>query len=156
MGLRYSVKPCCKQRCCTPDFVVPFIHSKQSRVSIVLKGSRILRIVDEHWLQFEVTSWSEVAQSCPTLCNPMDCSLPDSSVHGIFQARTLEWIAMSFSRGSSQPRNQTQVSCIIGRRFYHLSHQGITNSNLKSPAEVSPKKRVILSSEALKSALIFL
>ena len=46
-------------------------------------------------------SESEVAQSCPTLCDPMDCSLPGSSVHGIFQARVLEWVAISFSRGSS-------------------------------------------------------
>ena len=45
-----------------------------------------------------------VAQSCPTLCNPMDCRLPGSSVHGIFQAIVLEWIAISFSRGSSRPR----------------------------------------------------
>ena len=49
-------------------------------------------------------SESEVAQSCSTLCDPMDCSLPGSSVHGIFQAIVLEWIAISFSRGSSQPR----------------------------------------------------
>ena len=48
---------------------------------------------------------------------PMDCSLPGSSVHGIFQAIVLEWIAISFSRGSSQPRDQTQVSCIIDRYF---------------------------------------
>ena len=47
----------------------------------------------------------------------MDCSLPLSSIHGIFQARVLEWVAISFSRGSSQPRDQTQVSCIVGRRF---------------------------------------
>ena len=47
----------------------------------------------------------------------MDCSLPGSSVHGIFQARVLEWVAISFSRGSSWPRDQTQVSCIAGRRF---------------------------------------
>ena len=47
---------------------------------------------------------SEVTQSCPTLCDPMDCSLPDSSVHGIFQARILEWVAISFSKGSSGPR----------------------------------------------------
>ena len=59
----------------------------------------------------------EVAQSCPTLCDPMDCSLPDSSLHRILQARVLEWVAISFSRGSSQPRNQTRVSCILGRRF---------------------------------------
>ena len=44
---------------------------------------------------------SEVTQLCPTLCDPMDCNLPGSSVHGIFQARVLEWVAISFSRGSS-------------------------------------------------------
>ena len=60
---------------------------------------------------------SEVAQSCLTLCYPMDCSLPGSSVRGIFQARVLEWIAISFSRGSSQPRNWTRVSCIAGTCF---------------------------------------
>ena len=60
---------------------------------------------------------SQVAQSCPTLCNPVDCSLPGSSVHAIFQARILEWVAVSFSRGSSQLRDQTQVSCIVGRHF---------------------------------------
>ena len=57
------------------------------------------------------------AQSCPTLCNPVDCSPPGSSVHGILQARILEWVAISSSRGSSQPRDRTQVSCIAGRRF---------------------------------------
>ena len=61
--------------------------------------------------------WSEVTQSCPTLSDPMDCSLPGSSVHGIFQARVLEWVVISFSRGSSQPRDRTQVSCIACRRF---------------------------------------
>ena len=60
---------------------------------------------------------SEVAQSCPNFCHPMDCSLPGYSVHGIFQARILEWVAISFSKGSSQPRDQTRVSCIVGRRF---------------------------------------
>ena len=61
--------------------------------------------------------WSEVAQSCPTLCNPMDCSLPVFSVHGIFQPRILEWVAISFSRESPRPRDRTQVSCIVGRCF---------------------------------------
>ena len=65
-----------------------------------------------------VSEWvSEVAQSCPTLCDPMDCSLPCSSVHGIFQARVLEGVAISFSRGSSWPRDRTPVSCIVGRFF---------------------------------------
>ena len=56
-------------------------------------------------------------QLCPTLCNPMDRSLPGSYIHGIFQARILEWVAISFSRGSFQPRDQTQVSCTVGRLF---------------------------------------
>ena len=60
-------------------------------------------------------------QLCPTLCNPMDCSPPGSSVHGISQARILEWVAISFSRGSSQSREQTWVSYIscIGRRILY-------------------------------------
>ena len=53
-----------------------------------------------------------VAKLCLTLNNPMDCSQPGSSVHGISQARILDWVAIPFSRGSSQPKNQTQVSRI--------------------------------------------
>ena len=60
---------------------------------------------------------SEVVKLCPTLCDPMECSLPGSSVHGIFQARKLEWVAISLSRGSSRPRGRTWVSHIVGRRF---------------------------------------
>ena len=59
----------------------------------------------------------KVAQSCLTLCNPMDCSLPGSSVHEILQARILEWVAIPFSGRSSQPTNQTQVSHIAGGFF---------------------------------------
>ena len=69
-------------------------------------------------------SESEVTQSCPTLCDPTDCNLPGFSIHGIFQARILEWVAISFSRGSSRPRDRTQVSRIVGRCFCRLSHQG--------------------------------
>ena len=50
------------------------------------------------------------AQSYQILCNPMDCSLPGSSVHGISQARILEWVAIFSSRGSSHPRDRTHVS----------------------------------------------
>ena len=63
---------------------------------------------------------AKLLQSCLTLCNPMDCSLPGSSVHGISQARIPEWVAISFSRASSQPRDRTRVfcgSCIAGRFF---------------------------------------
>ena len=59
----------------------------------------------------------EVAQSCPTLCDPMDCSLPGSSGHGILQAGVLEWVVISFSRGSSQPKDRTQVFHIAGKFF---------------------------------------
>ena len=58
-----------------------------------------------------------VTQSCLGLCNPMDCSLPGSSVNGILQARILEWVATSSSRGSSWPRDRTPVSYITGRFF---------------------------------------
>ena len=58
-----------------------------------------------------------IAQSCPTLCDPMDCSTASSSVHGILQARILVWVAIPFSRGSSWPRDQTQVSGIAGIFF---------------------------------------
>ena len=56
-------------------------------------------------------------QSCLILCNPVDCILPGSSVHGIPRARILEWVARPFSRKSAQPRDQTCVSCIAGRFF---------------------------------------
>ena len=65
-------------------------------------------------------------QSCPTLCDPMDGSPPGSCVHGILQARTLEWAAVSSSGGSSRPRDQTLVSyvscipCILGSPFQEL------------------------------------
>ena len=58
-----------------------------------------------------------VTQSCPTLCDSVDCSPPGSSACGILQARILEWVAISFSRGSSQLKDRTQVSCIAGRFF---------------------------------------
>ena len=83
-------------------------------------------------------SESEVTQSCSTLCDPMDGNLPGSTVHGIFQARILEWAAISFSSGSSQPRDRTQVSCIADRRFTiwftreackYTKGQGISGAN---------------------------
>ena len=64
-----------------------------------------------------VSSACVPAQLCPTLCYPMDCSLPGSSVHGISQARILEWVAISFSRVTSWPRDWTHVTCIAGRVF---------------------------------------
>ena len=65
-----------------------------------------------------------VAQSSLTLCHPMDFSPQGSSADGIFQARILEWVAISFPRGSFWPTGWTRLSCIAGRFFGHLSHQG--------------------------------
>ena len=68
------------------------------------------------------------AQSCPTLCDPMDCSLPGSSVHGISQARVLGWVASPSSKGSFQPRDRTQVS-LLQADSLPLSHQGSLTSS---------------------------
>ena len=88
-----------------------------SFLSIFKPSSLIYRFFYCYDLVYYLWYESEVAQSCPTLCDLMDCSLPGSSVHGIFQARVLEWFAISSSRESSHPRDQTQVSCIVGRCF---------------------------------------
>ena len=77
-----------------------------------------------------------VAKSCLTLCDPMDCSPPCSSVHGILQARILEWVA--FSRGSSPLRNQTCISCLAGRFF--TTDPQITNPSVNGLDGFSTKK----------------
>ena len=72
------------------------------------------------------TKWKKVKSlSCVWLCDPLDSSLPGSYVHGIFQARVLEWVAISFSRGSSQPRNRTRASCIAGRRSIWATREAL-------------------------------
>ena len=78
-----------------------------------------------------------VAQSCPPLSDPMDCSPPGPTVHGILQARVLEWVAMSVSRGTSQPRDQTWVSHIAGRFF-----------TVWATREAIPKKKISFSERA--------
>ena len=85
----------------------------------------------------------EVTQSCPTLCDPMDCSLPGSSVHGILQARVLEWVAISFSRASSRPRDQTQVSLIGGRRFTMLTTLQNTPKSATLNLQKNPDRKVL-------------
>ena len=64
-----------------------------------------------------------VAKSFPNLCSPMDSSTPGSSVHEISQARILEWVATSFSRGSSQPRDRPRIAYIVRQIFLPLNHQ---------------------------------
>ena len=75
------------------------------------------------WHTRSIIKYMCCAHLCLTLCDPMDCSLPGSSVHGISQARILEWFAISYSRGSSRPRDQTYIfciSCIGSWILYHL------------------------------------
>ena len=85
--------------------IIPSLHSPTKSKSLFYKANFLLKRVSE--------SQPVVSDSW----NPMDCSRPGSSIHGILQARVLECVAISFSRGSSQPRNQTRVSCITGRFF---------------------------------------
>ena len=74
-----------------------------------------IRMSPPFWISFPPHVCERlVPQLCPALCGPVDCSLPGSSVHGILQARTLEGVAMPSSKGSSPPRDQTQVSRIAG------------------------------------------
>ena len=85
-------------------------------LSFVLFNSR--QKIKDFWLKLtESKKESEVAQLCPTLWDPKDCSLPGASIHGIFQARVLEWVAISFSLSSSRIGDWTWVSHIVGRCF---------------------------------------
>ena len=99
------------------------------------KGIQIARCCAKNWTGLGLTKdiwtaiWSKMHDvcmlsrfcQCPTLCDPMDCSLPGSSIHGIVQERTLEWVAISSSRGSSQCRDWTQGTWFfcIGRRILY-------------------------------------
>ena len=98
------------------------------------------------WKVKTYKSESEATQSCPTLCDPKDC--PGSSVQEILQAMVLEWFAISFSRGSSQPRDQAQASRIVGRHFTIWARKVGCSKN-------SPKRKVysstILSQETRKT-----
>ena len=102
----------------------PFLFSSQ-----VVSPRQVALIPAACWCHPYFQHWSSdipriqphvcmlVAQLGLTLCDPMDCSPPGFSIHGISQARTLEWVAIFFFRESSQPRDQNQVSCIAGRFF---------------------------------------
>ena len=86
---------------------------------------------------------SEVAQSCPTLCDPVDCSLPGFFVHGILQARILEWFTISFSRGSSQPRDGTRISHIVGRCLNLWATREVNRVQIPYNTSDSIKHRII-------------
>ena len=80
------------------------------------------------------------AESCPTLCDPMDCGPPGSSVNGTLQARIPEWVAISFSRGSSRPRDRTRVSCVScsGRWVLYCCATWEAQKCLQTVSEVAP------------------
>ena len=86
-----------------------------------------------------IPKWSEVAQSCPTLCDPVDCNPPGSSVHGILQARILEWVTISSSRGSSRPRDWTRDSRIASRRFYLWATREVVSIPVSSLYSSKPR-----------------
>ena len=96
----------------TPQSSLTQIYQSES---FVLFFSNFFLQVSQFWRM--CTLKVLVAQSCPGLCNPMDCSLPGFSIHGVFQARTLECVAISFSGWSSRPNNWTWVSYIDSRFF---------------------------------------
>ena len=93
------------------------------------------------------------AQSCLTLCDPMDCSLPGSSLHGILQARILEWVAISFSKGSSHARDRTCVSCIpcIGRRILYHWQPSFKEESKKVGLKLNIQKMKIMVSSPITS-----
>ena len=82
-------------------------------------GKKLSHQALEHWFIISQGRCCLVAKSCLTLCNPLDCSLLGCFVHGISQARTLEWVAISSSRGSSPPRDRIHIFCSGRRILYH-------------------------------------
>ena len=95
-----------------------------------------------------------VTQLCPILCDPVDCSLPGSPVHGIPQARLLEWVAILFSRGSFWPRDWThQVSHIAGRRFNIWATR---KARTLPKSNQMPSKRLLLVTVAVEVEMVAL
>ena len=95
---------------CPPPLPPAETHAFLQRSSPVREPHRKLCTEDQiSMCQLTVPSRDQL---CPALCNPVDCSQPGSSVHGIFQRRILEWVVISYSRGCSRPRDWSQVSCV--------------------------------------------
>ena len=113
--------------------------------------SRIWCDIDHGQLCFILTSSCLVPKSCPSLCDPIDCSPPGSSVHGILQARTLEWVAMSCSRGSSWPRDWTHISCIGRRALFTTEPPGKAHSVLLRMVKTTASHSIIIGVGTLVS-----
>ena len=90
-------------------------EDRKTMSTFLLLGCREMKLQQRNGY----TACCSVAQLCLTLCHPMDCGPPGSSLHGDPQARILEWIVTSFSRGSSQPRDRTYISCTGRQILYH-------------------------------------
>ena len=126
----------------TSTFIFMYNWSQNSQCKIYFFNSRSVFCLNTDGASIvclpEYTCACLVAQLCLILCDPMDSSPPDSSDHGIFQARILEWVTIPFSRESSQLRNQTQVPCIAGGFFTIWATRqaqiyiGTTNKMLRS------------------------
>ena len=114
----------------TPVFLPGESQGRRSLVGCHLWGrteSDTTEVAQQQQQATSIGTWyvGSVAQSCATLCDPIDCSPPCSSVHGFFQARILYWVAISSSRGFSQPRDWTCISCVSCTGvFLLLSHLG--------------------------------
>ena len=115
---------------CSPLFV-PWVYKYHLMVTMGALNECFIDTFDSfhvfliHWyVDFSCCCCLVTSIVSDRLCDPMDCSPPGSSVHGILQARVLEWVAMPSSRGSSRLRDGTSVSCIAGRFFTSLGHQG--------------------------------
>ena len=112
----------------SPIHIRSFIHSfNKYSLNLFLGPGSGIKAMNETAKKPLLSLWwvctCSVTKSCSTLCKPMDCSPPGSSVHGISQARILEWIAISSSRGSSWLRDQTSISCVTTDSL-PLSHLG--------------------------------
>ena len=127
-GSRFSLSPKCSTVVASlPLILFSFLEKKSKQKQrralrtppFTTSKSNILRLLTWRW-KVKVRKLF-VAQSCPTLCSPMNYSPRGSSVHGISQARILEWVAISFSRGSSQPRDQTCISHTAGSSRFRVT-----------------------------------
>ena len=139
-----------------PMFTICFPSLQPKSGPLAVRVGQHHRVLTANWCSCIGSSHCcVVAKSSLTLCNPMDCSLPGSSVQEILQARILEWVAVSFSRGSSQPRDWTRVSSIGRWLLYHWA----TRESLFTATSLFPRERTMPSgggsSDYLASLLLF-